>query len=189
MTPSPPGAAKKPLTHTLHGESRSDHYHWLRTQGRADPEVLGHLNAENAWLDAVMAPLRETQHVIYGELLSHVQERNDGPPVPEARHAYFTRTEEGRAHPLFLRRPLGGGEEVLLDLNALKEREGHANVWVYHTRPSPDGQFWAYLLDTTGQEVFELRVLDTRTGELAGAPLTGVGGWTLAWSADGSQLY
>lgn len=83
----------------------------------------------------------------------------------------------------------GGEEEVLLDLNALAEREGHANVWVYATRPSPDGRLWAFLLDTTGQEVFELRVLDTGTGDLAEPPLTGVSGWTLDWGADGSHLY
>ncbi|MDL2344059.1 S9 family peptidase [Deinococcus sp. MIMF12] len=187
---TPPRAAKKPLLHSLHGESRPDDYHWLRTQGKADPEVLGYLEAENAHLGAVMAPLRETQQAIYRELLSHVQEEDDQPPVPEGDWEYFTRTEEGRAHPLFLRRPRAGGEgQLLLDLNALKEREGHANVWVYVTRPSPDGRHWAYLLDTTGQELWELRVLDTATGEPAEAPLTGVSGWTLDWSADGRTLY
>ncbi|SMB90505.1 S9 family peptidase [Deinococcus hopiensis] len=190
MTSTPPQAPKKPLIHTLHGESRPDSYHWLKTQGKTDAEVLDYLNAENAYLDALMAPLRDTQRAIYAELLSHVQERDDQPPVHEGDWLYFTRTEEGQAHPIFLRRPLAGGEEqVLLDLNALKEREGHANVWVYNTCPSPDGRRWAYLLDTTGQEVFELRVLNTATGELAEAALTGVGGWTLAWSADGSHLY
>jgi len=186
---TPPRPAKKALTHDLHGESRPDDYHWLRTQGKADPEVLAYLEAENAHLDAVMAPLRETQRAIYDELLSHVQEEDDQPPVPEGEWEYSTRTEEGRAHPLFLRRPRAGGEaQLLLDLNALKEREGHANVWVSQTRPSPDGRFWAYLLDTTGQELWELRVLDTATGELAEPPLTGLSGWTLAWSADGRRL-
>lgn len=186
----PPRPAKKPLTHSLHGESRPDDYHWLKTQGKTDPEVLGYLEAENAYLDAVMSPLRETQRAIYEELLSHVQEEDDQPPVPDGDWEYFTRTEEGRAHPLFLRRPRGGGEaQLLLDLNALKEREGHANVWVYVTRPSPDGRYWASLLDTTGQELWELRVLDTATGELAEAPLSGVSGWTLDWGADGRTLF
>ncbi|WP_034385436.1 S9 family peptidase [Deinococcus sp. YIM 77859] len=184
-----PRAAKKPLTHDLHGESRPDDYHWLKTQGRADPEVLAYLRAENAYLDGVMAPLRETQEAIYTELLSHVQEDDDQPPVREGDWLHFTRTVAGKAHPIFLRRPAAGGdEEVLLDLNALKEEEGHTNVWVYATRPSPDGRFWAYLLDTTGQEVFELRVLDTRTGRLAEEPLRAVGGWTLEWTADGTGL-
>jgi oligopeptidase B len=190
MAPTPPRAARKPLTHDLHGESRPDDYHWLKTQGRADAEVLAYLKAENTYLDAVMSPLRTTQQAIYQELLSHVQEEDDQPPVREGDWLYFTRTEAGQAHLIFLRRPAGGGEaEVLLDLNALKEREGHQNVWVYLTRPSPDGRYFAYLLDTTGQEVWELRVLDTRTGDLAGPPLRAVGGWTLAWNADSTQLF
>lgn len=189
MAAIPPRPVKKPLTHNLHGESRPDDYHWLKTQGKTDPEVLAYLHAENAHLEAVMTPLRDMQNAIYAELLSHVQEDDDQPPVREGDWEYFTRTEQGRAHPIFLRRPVkGGAEEVLLDLNTLKEEEGHANVWVYNTRPSPDGRFWAYLLDTTGQEVFELRVLDTQTGELAEPPLKAVGGWTLDWSADGTGL-
>ena len=128
---TPPRAAKKLLTHDLHGESRPDDYHWLRTQGKADPEVLGYLEAENAYLAEVMSPLRETQQLIYGKLLSHVQEEDDQHPVPQGDWEYYIRTEEGKAHPLFLRRPRAGGEvQLLLDLNALKEREGHANVWV-----------------------------------------------------------
>ncbi|WP_102128205.1 S9 family peptidase [Deinococcus planocerae] len=190
MAPTPPRAAKKPVTHSLHGEDRADSYHWLKTQGRADPEVLAYLNAENAHLEAVMAPLRDMRQAIYQDLLSHVQGRDEGAPVREGGWLYLTRTEEGRAHPIFLRRPVGGGgEEVLLDLNLLAEREGHANVWVYAARPSPDGRLWAYLLDTTGQEVFELRVLDLGTGQLAEPPLTGVNGWTLDWGADGSHLF
>ncbi|WP_216321425.1 S9 family peptidase [Deinococcus aestuarii] len=190
MAPTPPRAAKKPVTHSLHGEDRPDSYHWLKTQGRADPEVRAYLNAENAHLGEVMAPLREMQRALSQDLLSHVQERDEGAPVREGDWLYLTRTEEGRAHPLLLRRPVsGGGAKVLLDLNLLAEREGHANVWVYAARPSPDGRLWAYLLDVTGQEVFELRVLDTQTGELAEPPLTGVNGWTLDWGADGSHLF
>jgi oligopeptidase B len=187
---TPPQAARKPVTHSLHGEDRPDDYHWLKTQGRADPEVLEYLEGENAYLARVMDPLRGTQAAIYAELLSHVQEDDDQPPVREGDWLYFTRTAAGQPHPIFLRRPAQGGEdEVLLDLNALKAREGHANVWVYAARPSPDGHLWAYLLDTTGQEVFELRVLDTRTGELAEPPLTGLSGWTLAWAGDDTLIY
>ncbi len=178
----------------MHGETRPDDYHWLKTRGKADAGVLAYLKAENAHLDAVMSPLRDVQAIIYKELLSHVQEDDEQPPVQDGDWLYFTRTREGQAHPVFLRRPLAGGdaesseEQTLLDLNALREREGLDNVWVHLTRPSPDGRYWAYLLDRTGQEVWELRVLDTRTGELAGAALTGLSGWTLAWHADSSAL-
>ncbi|WP_221088329.1 S9 family peptidase [Deinococcus aquaedulcis] len=188
--PTPPSAPRKPTLHLQHGHERPDDYHWLKTQGKTDPEVLAYLRAENEYLAGVLSPLRAEQEAIYQDLLSHVQERDEQPEVVRGAHAYFTRTEEGQAHPLYLRRPLGGGEpQVLLDLNALKAEEDLANVWVYATAPSPDGRFWAYLLDTTGQEVFELRVLDTQTGKLAHPPLRGLNGWVLAWSSDGRALY
>ncbi len=189
----PPQAPREQVCHDLHGEQRHDDYHWLKTRGKADAGVLGHLEAENAYLDAVMSPLRETQATIYRELLSHVQEDDEQPPVQDGDWLYLTRTLEGRAHPVFLRRPLAGNssasqEQTLLDLNVLKEREGLDNVWVHLARPSPDGRYWAYLMDRTGQEVWELRVLDTHTGELTEPALTGLSGWTLAWHADSAAL-
>ena len=185
-----PSAARRGVTHSIHGHDRPDDYHWLKTQGKQDAEVLGYLKAENEHLAAVMGPHRGLQEEIYKELLSHVQEQDDAPPVPEGEWAYFTRTEEGQAHALYLRRHRETGrEEVLLDLNKLKVDEGLENVWVYATSASPDGRYWAYLLDTTGQEIMELRVLDTQTGSLAEPPLKEVGAWTLFWNADGTQLF
>ncbi len=185
----PPKAQREQVSHDIHGEQRSDDYHWLKTRGKADAGVLGHLEAENAYLDTVMSPLRETQETIYKELLSHLQEEDEQPPLQDGEWLYFTRTLEGKAHPVFLRRPQAGGDEqTLLDVNALKTREGLDNVWVSLTRPSPDGRYWAYLMDRTGQEVWDLRVLDTRTGDLAEPALTGLSGWTLAWHADNSAL-
>ncbi|UBV41613.1 S9 family peptidase [Deinococcus taeanensis] len=192
---TPPRALRKPTVHDLHGHQRPDDYHWLKTQGKRDPEVLAYLTAENEHLAQVMGTLRAEQQAIYQELLSHVQERDDQPEVTRGGYAYFTRTVEGQAHAIYMRRPLTGSpgapeaEETLLDLNALKATEGLDNVWVSHTAPSPDGRRWAFLLDTTGQEIWELRVLDTQTGTLAEPALSGLGGWVLGWSADGAALY
>lgn len=178
------------MTHSIHGHDRPDDYHWLKTQGKQDAEVLAYLKTENEHLAAVMQPHRELQAEIYSELLSHVQEQDDQPPVPQGEWAYFTRTEAGKAHAIYLRRQRQTGQEqVLLDLNQLKTAEGLENVWVYQTSASPDGRFWAYLLDTTGQEVMELRVLDTQSGQLAETPLSEVGAWTLAWNARSTQLF
>ncbi len=195
MTPlTPPRAPRDLALHREHGLERPDPYHWLKTDGKAGERVLAYLTAENEHLAAVLAPHAALVEELTRELRSHIQEQDEQPPVPEGEWLYSTRTEEGQEHPVYLRRPAQGGlahgaEQVLLDLNLLKTREGHANVWVSGTRPSRDGRYWAYLLDTNGQEVFELRVLDTQTGELAELPLPGVSGSTLAWSADGTHLY
>ncbi|MFC4455542.1 S9 family peptidase [Deinococcus sonorensis] len=193
MTPPiPPQAPRDRITHREHDLERPDDYHWLRTDGKQGERVLAYLTAENDHLAEVMAPHAPLVDRITAELRSHIQERDEQPPIREGEWLYSTRTDEGQAHPVFVRRRADTPDappEVVLDLNELKAREGHQNVWVYLTRPSPDGRSWAYLLDTTGQEVFELRVLNTQTGELLEAPLPGVSGWTLAWSADGRQLF
>ncbi len=188
--PQPPTAARKPLQHHAHGETREDAYHWIKTQGRADPEVLAYLQAENTHLDAKLAPLASLRDELYAELLSHVQETDQDPPVPWGAWAYYQRTEEGQQYPLHCRRPLAGGaEQVLIDPNALKDREGLENLWVGRTRPSPDHTQLAYLLDTQGAERFEIRVRDLQSGEERRTGVTDVSGQSLEWSADGSHLY
>lgn len=188
--PTPPQAKRQRTVHQAHGEIRPDDHHWLRTQGPEDPEVLAYLQAENAHLDAIMAPLRPLQDELYDHMLARVQQTDQGPPVPWGGWQYYTRTEEGRAHAIYCRQPRGGGpEQVLLDLNDLIAREGLANAWVNHTRPSPDGRLWAYLIDTQGHDQFTLRVLDTQSGQDLPDRVPDLSGWSLAWSADASRLY
>lgn len=187
----PPRAAKKPIVHSAWGDERPDDYHWLRTQGKDDPEVLAYLQAENDYLQAVMAQHQALQDDLYQELVSHLPGHEEKPPIREGDWWYFQRWSAGLAYPIHVRRHVTSGQEqVLLDLDALRNNEGHANVWLYRAQPSPDGRYWAFILDTSGQEIFELRILDTETGELAEAPLQGVGGWgrTLVWTPDGRQL-
>ena len=47
-------AARRPHVLSLHGDDRVDDWYWLRE--RDDPDVLAHLEAENAYTEAVLAP-------------------------------------------------------------------------------------------------------------------------------------
>jgi hypothetical protein len=53
-----PIAERKPVELTLHGETRTDDYYWLRE--RENPEVTKYLEAENAYTEAVMAPAKRS---------------------------------------------------------------------------------------------------------------------------------
>ena len=58
--PMPPIARRVPTQRTHHGDVFVDDYEWLRD--KSNPDVIAHLNAENAYTDAVLAaqePLRE----------------------------------------------------------------------------------------------------------------------------------
>ncbi|MBB6098737.1 oligopeptidase B [Deinobacterium chartae] len=186
--PTPPRAKQVPHTHHAHGDRRDDPYAWLRQ--RENPDVLAYLEAENAYLAAVMEPLRPLQEALYQDMLSHLQETDEQPPVRWGPYVYYTRTVAGEQYPLYCRRPRAGGpEQVLLDPNALKQQEALENLWVGAVQPSPDHRRYAYLLDIRGGERFELRVKDLESGEERRTGVTDVSGRSLAWSADGRCLY
>ena len=61
--PKPPVAKRVPVTTEVHGERRVDEYHWLRDDAPKvkRPEVMRHLEAENAYTAAVLAPTEPAQ--------------------------------------------------------------------------------------------------------------------------------
>ena len=68
--PEPPVARREPLATELHGDRRVDDYAWLRNKESA--EVIGYLNAENAYTDAMLAPTLGLQEKIYREMLGRI---------------------------------------------------------------------------------------------------------------------
>ena len=63
----PPVALRRPVTVTRHGELFTDDYAWLREKD--DPAVLAHLEAENAYAEARLAPTAELRETLYREVL------------------------------------------------------------------------------------------------------------------------
>ncbi|HEV2764079.1 MAG TPA: hypothetical protein VGV38_13935, partial [Pyrinomonadaceae bacterium] len=97
--PSPRKAAK---TSTLHGETWSDDYFWLRE--KTNPEVVSYLQAENAYAEAYMKPTEALQAKLYKEMLSRIKETDTNVPYREGEYLYYTRTEQGKQYPIFARR-------------------------------------------------------------------------------------
>ncbi len=184
MTTSPPLAERRPVTYSMHGRSRIDEWAWLRE--KTDPQVIAHLEAENAYTDQVLAPLEELRQKVFDEIKAHVVEDDVSAPVPQERYEYFTRTVEGSQYALYCRRPLGGGdEEVMLDVNAVAE--GHEFCQLGLVAVSPDETRLAYSVDTRGDETHELRVrvLGADTADEIVANEVGAGG---TWAADSQTL-
>jgi oligopeptidase B len=162
--PDPPMAKKVPKTTTLHGVTLTDEYGWLREKGT--PEVTAYLEAENAYTDAGTAhtaPLRET---LYNELLGRIKESDEDVPARDGEYWYYTRTEQGKAYPVFCRKKgtLEAPEEVYLDQNALAEgKKFHA---LGGMDVSPDGTKLLYLEDLTAFREYTLHVKDLTTGQI-----------------------
>lgn len=183
----PPRARQIEHQTTLHGETLSDPFHWLRN--RDDPEVLAYLEAENSYTQATMRSTAALQEQLYAELRGRIKEHDETAPVRRGEWEYFSRTETGQEYPVFVRRPPGGDqpEQVLLDQNALAEGHDFCRIGVFEA--SPDGRLLAYSVDYSGAEQFVLHVKDLATGELLADAIPNTD-YSLAWASDNrSFLY
>ena len=127
-----PRADRRPIERTHHGDTFSDPYEWLRDKD--DPEVIGYLEAENAYTDTQTAHLGPLTESIFGEIKARTKETDLTVPS-YATHSdgstywYYARTVEGAEYRIYCRVRAADratppnaeqeivGEEVLLDGN------------------------------------------------------------------------
>ncbi|HEV7677687.1 MAG TPA: S9 family peptidase [Candidatus Dormibacteraeota bacterium] len=187
--PTPPFPDRRPVVTETHGDSRIDEYAWMRD--RDAPATIAHLEAENAYTEAMTAqsaPLRER---LYAEIVARIRQTDESAPVPHGPWLYASRTEEGRQYPILVRRPRTGAgsdgeqEQVILDQNSLAE--GHEYLRVGDAAVSPDHQLLAYTVDVNGSEQFRLRIRDLETGRDLDDDVERVY-YSLAWAADNRTL-
>ena len=184
--PTPPVATKRPVVSTLHGERRVDDYAYFRD--RNDPETIPYLEAENRYTDAMMAHTVELQKKLYDEMLGRIKEDDAQVPVPRDGWLYYSRTEKGKAYPIFARKrgTERAPEEIYFDQN--KEAEGFEFYDLGGMEVSPDHGLLAVLVDTNGYEDFVLRIKDLRTGAWLPDRVEKLS-WGLAWASDNKTLF
>ncbi len=182
---APPTAKRVPKTDTLHGDTRTDDYFWMRD--KSDPDVLAYLEAENAYCDAALADTAALQETLYLEMKGRLQETDLSVPSRLGDYFYYSRTEEGRQYPIRCRRhgSMDAPEEITLDLNALAEGHSYLGLGTYTV--SDDTHLLAYSLDVTGFREYTLYVKDLRTGEVLPDRVEKTG--SVNWAADNKTLF
>lgn len=96
-------AARRQYLHIAHGDTRDDPWQWLAQ--RDDPEVVAYLQAENAYADAVLAPLGEVQERLFRQLKERLAETDVSTPVFHRGWWYWSRSHAGLQYPVHCRRP------------------------------------------------------------------------------------
>lgn len=187
--PPPPVAEQRPHQVVApHGASRADEYYWLRDDSRQDADMLAYLNAENAYTDAVMAPLEPMKAKLYDELVGRLKQDDSSVPYQYKDYWYYTRFEQGKEYPIHARRKGGmdAPEEIMLDLNVLADGKDFYQVGNWEV--SPDQTLLAYVEDAVGRRQFTLRIKNLSTGETLPDAVPGLSA-SLAWAADGRTVF
>jgi oligopeptidase B len=181
-----------------HGDRVIDPFEWLRDKD--DPEVIAHLEAENAYAEAMTRHLEPLRARIFDEIKSRTQEADLSVPAAYRGWWYYSRTfegmqyaaqcrvrmVEGRGRPQLEPGVTPEGEQVLLDGNV--EAGGHEFFSLGAFEVSPEGSRIAYAVDIEGGERFALRVKDIETGEVIDDAVTEIG-YGAVWSLDGQHLF
>ena len=154
----PPVAPQRPHVLSLHGDDRVDPWYWLREKESAD--VIAHLEAENAYTQAVTAGSEELRTQLFEEIRSRIQETDLSLPARKGQWWYYSRTVEGLQYPIHCRKPDEGGgpgsnEAIVLDENLEAGDSEYFQVGIFDVSPSQE--LLAYGTDYDGDEVYTIR--------------------------------
>jgi oligopeptidase B len=159
----PPVAKVDPARLEEHGHVRVDDYHWLKD--RDNPEVLGYLEAENAYTARMMAPTKPLQETLFREFKDRIKQTDVSVPYRKDDYFYYSRTVEGQDYPIYCRKrgSLDAPEQIMLDVNEIAR--GHKFCSARPGDISPQQDLLAYSVDTVGRRFYTLRFKNLSTGE------------------------
>ena len=126
VAPEAPRPAERPRPVVSPHGTRVDEYAWLRDDSRADPAVLAHLRAENAYRESLTRRLQPLVDRLYDEIVGRIQQDDDSVPYVYRGFRYWRRYTTGREYPVYLRcvDTAGAPEEVRLQVLKGAERGG-----------------------------------------------------------------
>ena len=201
-SPTPPIAPKRYgyRVRDQFGQHFDDPWDWLRDG--ENPEVRAHLEAENAWADAVTAPTREAAARLVEEVKASTALTDVTVPIREGEFWYFRRFAEGQSYATHHRAPVerdeagapiplvpspgvpARGEELLVDEN--EWARGQEFFRLADLYPSPDGRLIAWARDTSGDERYTW-VVQEASGRVIDEAVVDAG-YGFAWADDSDSF-
>src|SRR6478736_6996970 len=136
-------------TFAAFGRERIDEYDWLRD--RNDPRVVAYLDAENAYANGRLKPIKPLVDELAAELKMRSAQADATVPTLINGYLYERRFAEGAQYPLIVRRKpaSGAAEELVLDVGALAA--GHSQQCQFgNWAVSPDNTRVAFTVDFSG---------------------------------------
>ena len=182
------------------GQHFDDPWDWLRDGN--NPEVRAHLEAENAWADAVTEPTREAAARLVEEVKASTALTDVTVPIREGEFWYFRRFVEGQSYATHHRAPVERdeagapiplvpspgvptrGEELLVDEN--EWARGQEFFRLADLYPSPDGRLIAWARDTSGDERYTW-VVQEASGRVIDEAVVDAG-YGFAWADDSASF-
>jgi oligopeptidase B len=188
----PPLAEKKPYKMEAHGDIRMDDYYWMNDFFKKGPDsnkVVDYLNAENTYLDTMLAGSKKLREDLFNELKGRIKEKDESVPYKENGYWYYTKFEEGKDYPIYCRKKesLDAAEEVMHDANKAAEGKGYYNAAGLEV--SDNNELMMIGEDDVSRRLYKLRIKNLKTGEYSSETILNTEGGSYAWAADNKTLF
>ncbi|MBB1201305.1 oligopeptidase B [Enterobacteriaceae bacterium 89] len=186
----PPKAKQIPHAMTLHGDTRTDNYYWLRDDDRAKPAVLDYLKQENEYGHEVMKSQQNLQDRVLKEIIDRIPPREVSAPYSKNGYRYRQIYEPGCEYAIYQRQSVQKEEwdawELLLDGN---QRAAQSEFYTLGgLGVSPDNTLMALTEDFLSRRQYGLRVLNLDNGNWYPETLENVEP-DFVWGNDSQTLY
>ncbi|MDA7835774.1 S9 family peptidase [Salibacteraceae bacterium] len=183
-----PIAKKIPFEITTHGDTRIDNYYWMRDMDRKDPEIISHLEAENAYTKAKLKHTEKFQEELFNELKGRIKQTDESVPYLYDGFYYYTRFEEGFEYSIYCRKQggLDAEEQVMLDVNELAK--DYSYYQAAGNSISTNNNILAFSEDTLSRRVYTIRFKDLTTGEFLEDRIDGTAGGC-TWANDNKTVF
>lgn len=181
-----PEAKQIPKELRIHNDTRIDNYYWLND--RDNPEVIEYLNAENNYTKVKMQHTEAFQKVLFEEMKGRIKEDDSSVPYKLNGYWYFTKYEEGKDYPIYVRKKetLESDEEVLFDCNKLAAKHAYFNLGGIAI--SPDNSLAAFSTDTVSRRQYTIQIKNLITGEIYPDKILNTTG-SVTWANDNKTLF
>ncbi len=175
---------------TLHGDTRTDDYYWLRDDTRSDQDVLDYLHQENDYGRDVMASQQALQERLLKEIVDRLPQREVSAPYTRNGYRYRHVYEPGCEYAIYQRQSVLSSEwdewQVLLDAN---KRAAHSEFYTLGgLAVSPDNKIMALAEDYLSRRQYGLRFRNLETGNWYPEMLDNVTP-DFVWINDSETLY
>lgn len=169
-----------------HNDIRVDDYYWMND--REDPEVIAHLEKENAYYEKLTAHTKDFQNVLFEEMKERIKEDDSSVPYKKNGYWYVTRYGKGKEYPIYSRHKdtLDAPEEIMFDCNEMAE--GHEFFNLGGIAISPDNKLAAFGIDTVSRRQYTIQIKNLETGEIYSDKIENTTGGSV-WANDTKTLF
>ncbi|HRI03839.1 MAG TPA: S9 family peptidase [Pyrinomonadaceae bacterium] len=183
-----PVAKKVPRVLKIHGYEITDNYFWLRDRNdKKDPEVIKYLEDNNKYTESFMGQHAGFADNLYKEMLGRIKQTDTSVPYQKGGYWYFTKTEEGKQYPTFLRGKAKDGSDAVVLLDQNEMAKGFKYFAIGEFDVSDDGNILAFSTDTTGYRQYTMQFKDLQTGQVLPDKIERA--TSLAWAADNKTAF